>query len=152
MPLKIAGGGAMAPEVQEATSNDRAIQFLGPVPFEAVYTLIGEATVLVLTSEWYEHFPRVLVEAFATGTPVIAPKLGAMAEIVDDGRTGLHFKPGDAADLAAKVRLLLAEPQKLARMRKAARGKFDESFTAETNHNRLMALYELTLKRRPASP
>jgi glycosyltransferase involved in cell wall biosynthesis len=71
-----------------------------------------------------------------------------MAEIVDDGRTGLHFKPGDATDLAAKVRLLLAEPERVARMRRAAREKFEESFTAESNHKRLMALYELTLKRR----
>ena len=154
LPLKIAGGGPMAATVQEAASNDVAIEFLGPVPLEAVYTLIGEATVLVLPSEWYECFPRVLIEAFAKGTPVIASKLGAMAEIVDDGRTGLHFKPGDAADLAAKVRLLLAEPQQLARMRRAAREKFEESFTAELNHKRLMALYELTLKRRArlASP
>jgi glycosyltransferase involved in cell wall biosynthesis len=147
LPLKIAGSGPMAVAVQEAASNDVAIQFLGPVSFETVNTLIGEATVLVLTSEWYENFPRVLVEAFAKGTPVIASKLGAMAEIVDDGRTGLHFKPGDAADLAAKVRLLLAEPRLLAQMRRAAREKFDESFTAESNYKRLMALYELTLKR-----
>jgi glycosyltransferase involved in cell wall biosynthesis len=152
LPLKIAGGGPMAAAVQEAASNDVAIQFLGHVPLETVYTLIGEATVLVLPSECYENFPKVIIEAFAKGTPVIASKLGAMAEIVDDGRTGLHFKPGDAADLAAKVRLLLAEPQKLARMRKAARGKFDESFRAEANHKRLMALYQLALKRQPASP
>jgi len=154
LPLKIAGGGPMAAAVQEAASNNGAIQFLGPVSIDAVYALVGEATVLVLPSEWYEHFPRVVVEAFAKGTPIIASKLGAMAEIVDDGRTGLHFNPGDAADLAAKVRLLLAEPQRLARMRRAAREEFDESFTAEANHKRLMALYELALERRArlASP
>ena len=47
---------------------------------------------LVLPSQCYETFARVAMEAFAKGTPVIVSKLGAM---VDDGRTGLHFKPGD---------------------------------------------------------
>ena len=151
LPLKIVGSGPMAAAVQQAARSDAAIQSMGPLPLDDVYKLIGDATVLILPSECYENFPRVLVEAFAKGTPVIAPKLGAMAEIVDDDRTGLHFEPGNAADLAAKIRLLLAEPQKLARMRKAARGKFDENFTAEINHKRLMALYERTLKRPPAS-
>jgi glycosyltransferase involved in cell wall biosynthesis len=70
LPLRIAGSGPMAAAVQEeAASNNATIQFLGPVPVESVYTLIGEATVLVLQSEWYEHFPWVLIEAFAKGTP-----------------------------------------------------------------------------------
>jgi glycosyltransferase involved in cell wall biosynthesis len=83
-----------------------------------------------------------VIEAFAKGTPVIVSRLGAMAEIVEDGRTGLHFDPGDPEDLAGKVRSMLADPLKLKRMRQAARDTFDEHFTADTNHKILMAIYE----------
>jgi len=83
-----------------------------------------------------------IIEAFAKGTPVVVSKLGAMAEIVDDGHTGLFFKPGDPADLAAKVRSIIANPLKLKCMRQAARRIFDQNFTADANHKILMKIYE----------
>ena len=118
------------------------------MPLDAVYALLGEAAFLVVPSQCYENFPRVVIEAFAKGTPVIASKLGAMAEIVDDGRTGLHFRPGDPVDLAAKVQRILAEPLALARMRQAAREEFDRNFTADANYKTLMAIYEQALSSR----
>jgi glycosyltransferase involved in cell wall biosynthesis len=72
-----------------------------------------------------------------------------MAEIVHDGRTGLHFKPGDPIDLAEKVRTILADPRKLRQMRQAARQEFDQHFTADVNHHSLMAIYERALRGRP---
>jgi glycosyltransferase involved in cell wall biosynthesis len=109
--------------------------------------LVGKAAFLVLPSRCYENFPRVVIEAFAKGTPVIASKLGAMAEIVEDGRSGLHFKPGDPVDLAEKARRILADPLKLKWMRQAAREKFAQNFTADANHRILMAIYERALSR-----
>jgi glycosyltransferase involved in cell wall biosynthesis len=145
MPLKIIGNGPMAGLVQEAARNDPAIQWLGHLALEAVYSVIGDAACLVLPSQCYETFARVAIEAFAKGTPVIASKLGAMSEIIDDSRTGLHFEPGDPLDLAAKVQRILADPLGLARMRRAARQEFDRSFTADANHKSLMAIYERAL-------
>jgi glycosyltransferase involved in cell wall biosynthesis len=149
LPLRLVGDGPLAGAVREAAAKDASIQWLGNVPLEAVYTLVGEAAFLVLPSQCYENFPRVVIEAFAKGTPVIASKLGGMAEIVDDGRTGLHFKPGDPADLAMKVRSILADPLKLARLRQAARQRFDQCFTADVNHKSLMAIYKKALSGRP---
>jgi len=141
-PLKIVGDGPLAATVQEAASQNAGIQWMRGVSHETVYELVGDAAFLVLPSQCYENFPRVVIEAFAKGTPVIVSKLGAMAEIVEDGRTGLHFDPGDPEDLAGKVRSILADPLKLKRMRQAARDTFDEHFTADTNHKILMAIYE----------
>jgi glycosyltransferase involved in cell wall biosynthesis len=149
LPLRLLGDGPMAGVVKEAAAKDAMIQWLGNVPLGAVYALIGEATFLILPSECYETFARVAVEAFAKGTPVIASQLGAMAEIVDDGRTGLHFRPGDSVDLAAKVRRLLADPRRLVGMRQAARQEFRQNFTADSNHKILMAIYERALNGRP---
>jgi len=145
LPLKLLGDGPMAAVVQGAAAKDPSIQWLRHLPLDAVYGLVGEASFLVLPSRCYETFAMVIMEAFAKGTPVIVSGLGAMAEIVDDGHTGLHFSPGDPLDLAAKVRSILAEPLRLGRMRQAARQKFDECFTAEVNHKILIAIYEQAL-------
>jgi glycosyltransferase involved in cell wall biosynthesis len=149
LPLKLLGDGPLATAVQEAAKNNAMIQWLGNVPLETVNSLVGQAAFLVLPSQCYENFPRVIIEAFAKGTPVIVPKLGAMAEIVHDGRTGLHFKPGDPLDLAEKVRSILADPWKLPQMRRAARQEFDQHFTADANHHSLVAIYERALSGRP---
>jgi glycosyltransferase involved in cell wall biosynthesis len=149
LPLKLVGDGPLAALVREAAKNDPMIRWLGNVPLETVYALVGQATFLVLPSQCYENFPRVIIEAFAKGTPVIVSKLGAMAEIVDDGRTGLHFNPGDPVDLAEKVRSILADPPKLPRMRQAARQQFDQYFTADVNHESLVTIYERILSSCP---
>ncbi len=145
LPLKLLGDGPLAAAVQEAAVKDTSIQWLGNQSLEAVYKMVGEAAFLVMPFQCYENFPRVVIEAFAKGTPVIVSKLGAMAAIVDDGRTGLHFKPGDPVDLAATVRRILGESLELARMRQAARRKFEQNYTADSNHKTLMTIYEKAL-------
>jgi glycosyltransferase involved in cell wall biosynthesis len=142
IPLKVVGDGPLAALVQAAATTDAALQWLGRLPSEAIFSLIGEAAFLVLPSRCYETFGRVIVEAYAKGTPVVASKLGAMAELVDDGRTGLHFNPGDPIDLAEKVRRLMANPLQLRRMRQAARREFTQKFSAGANYEALMAIYE----------
>jgi glycosyltransferase involved in cell wall biosynthesis len=142
LPLKIIGDGPLTPSVKAATRQNPAIEWLGSKPQHEVYHAIGEAAALILPSQCYENFPRVVIEAFAKGTPVIASKLGAMGEIVDHGRTGLHFRAGDAADLAEKVKRILADPIRLARTRLAAREEFLLNFTARPNYEALMAIYE----------
>ena len=149
VPLKLLGDGPMATAVQDAAAKDSSIQWLGHVSLEAVYGMVGEAMFLVLPSRCYETFSMAIVEAFAKGTPVVVSKLGAIAAIVDDGRTGLHFRPGDPVDLAAKVRQILADPLELARMRRAARLEFDQKFTAENSYESLIAIYRRALSGRP---
>ena len=72
-----------------------------------------DARFLVCPSTWYESFGLIIVEAFATGLPVIASDLGALAELIQVGVTGLLFRPGDAGDLMVKVRWALDHPDRL---------------------------------------
>jgi len=65
-----------------------------------------------------------------------------MAELVDDGRTGLFFEPGNPADLALKIHSLLDDPERSLGMRRAARREYEEKYTAETNYRMLMKIYE----------
>jgi glycosyltransferase involved in cell wall biosynthesis len=104
--------------------------------------LIGEAAFLVFPSEWYETFGRVAIEAFAKGTPVIAANIGAIAELIDNGRTGILYSPGQPEDLRAKVEWALTHPSELAQMRKEARAEFEAKYTVEQNYQILMSVYE----------
>lgn len=141
VPLKIAGDGPLAGAVREAVARNPAIEWLHGVPHAEVYGLMGQAALLVLPSQCYEGaLPRVVIEAFAKGTPVVAPRHGAMADIIDGGN-GLCFAAGDARDLAAKVQRLCADASLLMRMRRAARRTFDRNFTADANHDALMEIY-----------
>ena len=86
---------------------------------EEVLRRLGEASVFVLPSTNYEGFPKTIVEAYAKGTPVVASRLGAMAELVREGISGSCFLPGDAADLALTIRRTTANAEELMRMRRA---------------------------------
>jgi glycosyltransferase involved in cell wall biosynthesis len=72
-----------------------------------------------------------------------------MAELVDHGRTGLRFKPGDAIDLASTVQQLLADVPALSRMRQVARQEYEQRYTVKANYRALMAIYEKVLGGEP---
>jgi glycosyltransferase involved in cell wall biosynthesis len=100
------------------------------------------ARFLVFPSQCYEAFPVTIAEAYSCGLPVIAPRLGAMAEIVEDGRTGLHFSPGDPEDLAAKVEWAWTHAAEMEEMGRAARAEYEAKYTPERNYKILMDIYE----------
>lgn len=143
--LKILGDGPMAGLVTEAVKEMPQIEWLGRIPLEQVYEVVGNAAFLVFPSEWYETFGRVAIEAFAKGTPVVASKIGAITELIDHERTGLHFLPSNPTDLADKINWLLEHPQELNRMRQEARAEFEAKFTAEDNYKRLIEIYQSAL-------
>ena len=143
IPLKIVGDGPLADKVATAAKQLPKVEWLGLRPMAEVHTLMGEARVLIFPSKWYETFGRVAVEAFAKGTPVVASNIGAIGELIEHGRTGLHFNPGDAADLADKVDWVLRHPQELSRMRQAVRAEFETKYTAKENYQQLMKIYQL---------
>jgi glycosyltransferase involved in cell wall biosynthesis len=147
IPLKIAGDGPLAREVARACERHPLIEWLGAQPLERVYALMGAAALVIVPSEWYEMFPRVVVEAYAKGTPVIASDLGALAELVEDGRTGLRFRPRDPEDLAAKVEWAWTQPRELAAMGREARREYELKYTAELNYELLMEIYRLAIER-----
>lgn len=141
MPLKIVGDGPLADQVQQAAAQNPLVEWLGRRPVAEVYALMGDAKVLIMASKWYETFGRVVIEAFAKGTPVIAANIGAVAELVAPEQTGLLFCPGDPGDLAKKVEWLLAHPERSAQMRQHARHEFETKYTAAHSYQQLIDLY-----------
>jgi glycosyltransferase involved in cell wall biosynthesis len=147
IPLKIVGDGPMAEMVKSATDKTPAIEWLGRIPREQVATLMRHASVLVFPSIWYETFGLVMVEAFAVGLPVVASNLGTMSTLVQHGRTGLHFRPGDPEDLVAQVRWARSHPKNLREMRQAARQEYEAKYTAERVYGTLVNIYLTAMKR-----
>lgn len=146
LPLKIVGDGPLMPQVRDAIERGENIEALGLRKLSETYDLIGRATLLVFPSEWYETFGRVAIEAFAKGTPVVAADIGSIAEVVNDGRTGLRFIPGNAADLAMKVNQLLDDPQLLQNIRQAARREFETRYSADQNFKMILSVYEQAIE------
>jgi glycosyltransferase involved in cell wall biosynthesis len=136
--LRVAGDG---PE-SDLLDGVSGIVRLGSLPGDAVRQEMSRAAALVVPSIWYENFPRTIVEAFACGLPVIASRIGALADIVRDGETGLLFEPGNAQDLADKMSWAQANPEHMAEMGRKARAQYEAEFSAEVNYRRLMEIYD----------
>lgn len=151
LPLKVAGDGPLADSVKKAAQHDRRIEWLGWRPADELLSIMGEASLLVMPSEWYETFGLTVIEAFAKGTPVVASRIGAVAELVDEESTGLLFESGNPRDLADKVDRLVSRPDRLPGMRVAARRRYEDKFTAAANYEMLIAAYEKATGR-PVEP
>ncbi len=93
------------------------IRFAGALDYRRVGVALRQVDALVVPSVWYENSPLVIQEAYAAGVPVIASRLGALAEKVQEGVTGYLFEPGDSADLARVLKRLIVEPRQLAALR-----------------------------------
>ena len=145
--LRVAGDGPEAGLLDGVAGVSR----LGSLSGEAVRQEMSRAVALVVPSIWYENFPRTMVEAFACGLPVIASRIGALADIVRDGETGLLFEPGDPRDLADKLRWALAHPEQMAAMGRNARTQYEAMFSAAANYRRLLEIYEGVLAGSPAA-
>lgn len=145
MPLRIAGTGPLYEQCRE--KHIETVEFLGWQTSQQVNDEMNNAAFIVMPSEWYEGFPMVLVEAFAHGLPVIASRLGALAEIISDGATGLLFEPGNANDLAAKVHWMLSHSDERQRMGQNARLEYLTKYTPERNYQMLMDIYERVLEK-----
>jgi glycosyltransferase involved in cell wall biosynthesis len=148
--LLLVGEGPLTPVAQERANESESIVHLGRVPIREACDLMGKARALVFPSLWYEGMPRVIIEAFCKGTPVIASRLGSMQEMVVEGKTGWFVNAGDRQSLAAALSRPFCAPDEAAGMRAAARIEFEEKYTAERNYSLMMDLYGRAIASRKA--
>lgn len=135
--VRVVGSGPDA----ERLAGIAAITAVGALDAEQVASEMSRASALLIPSVCYEQFPRTLVEAMACGLPVLASRLGALAELVEDGVTGILGEPGDAADWAVKMQWALDHPARMAEMGRNARALYECRYSAAVNHEQLMGIY-----------
>jgi glycosyltransferase involved in cell wall biosynthesis len=141
--LKIVGDGPLRKQLEDKVRDEELhnIEFTGRKSFFEAMKLLRNSMVMIMPAICYEGFPMAIREAFACGKPVIASRLGAMAELVEDGKTGLLFESGNPVDLAEKIKWLLEHEDACIEMGKNARKVFEEKYTAEKNFEILMEIY-----------
>ena len=114
------------------------VKFIGSVPYDELPKYYREADVFVLPSVTKgEAFGLVLVEALASGVPVIASRLAGVRSVFTDGREGLLNAPGNSKDLSEKIDFILSNEDLRKRMGKAARKLALEKYDWEKVGDRL---------------
>ena len=97
--------------LQEKARGNPNIIFAGTYDRAQVYEVLQGIDVMAFPSIWYENAPRVVREAFETGTPVIAGNLGSAAEYVQHNVNGLLFARANVQDLQNQLQRLVDEPE-----------------------------------------
>ncbi|MDQ9169718.1 glycosyltransferase family 4 protein [Oxalobacteraceae bacterium R-40] len=131
----------MGPEAATIMAHPRA-NVLGVKSHDEVIEKMRNASYLVMPSIWYETFALVVMEAFACSLPVIAPNIGSMKEMIEEGHTGLLFDFGSLDSLTEKIRWAEEHPQDMIRMGRNARREYEKKYTSSKNYQMLMAIYE----------
>ncbi len=103
------------------------------------------ARVGVMPSTWFETFGITGAEMMALGLPVVVSRLGALTNLVDDGVDGLYAEPGNAEDLAAKIRLLWSDPERCREMGLAGNRKAKARWTWQRHVEGTLEAYDRAL-------
>jgi glycosyltransferase involved in cell wall biosynthesis len=144
--LIIIGDGPLREEVKKYAHLHDNIIYCGPLEHNAIAQKMSEASALIFPSVWYEGMPMAIIEAFCTGTPVIASKLGAMEAMIENGGNGLHFEVGNAANLKEKILYwhLLSKEEKQ-KYSVNARACYEKLYTPDKNLKQLLSIYQSIL-------
>jgi len=117
------------------------VEWLGQRTSDEVMALMKDAACVALPSECYENFPRVIIEAYACGVPVVATRLGALEELVQDGQTGCLFRSGDPKGLGEAMRRVVEDPVFAEAAGGRAREVFENHYTALSQKGLLESIY-----------
>lgn len=143
--LHIVGDGPMRSQLA-SLADDASVILAGTLSREAVMRAMFDSSVVVLPSECYETFGRVVIEAFACGRPVVVSRIGGPMELVREGASGLLFDPGDANDLAGKLLTLLKDDGLRSSMGRNCRSEYLDKYTPGKNYPLLMKCYEQAIE------
>jgi glycosyltransferase involved in cell wall biosynthesis len=138
----------------EAAQAAGHLEYLGQQDASGVQKLMRRARLLVITSLCYEGLPMVVPEAFSTGLPIAASRIGALGTLIEEGvkesievgedgdsGNGLLFEAGNAQDLAETVRRFDAHREREPAMRRRARATYEALYRPDANLKRLLEIY-----------
>jgi len=111
------------------------------------FPLVAACDVVVLPAR-RDPFPIALLEAMALGKPVVATAVGGIPEMIADGETGFLVPPNDIDAFAARVLVLLEDPQRRVAMGQAARNRLLERFSLEGFLRQMFAAFEEAVETR----
>jgi glycosyltransferase involved in cell wall biosynthesis len=143
--LIIIGEGPLQDLVIEHAQHNSNIQYLGFQEKDTVIRYMKTCRALIFPSIWYEGFPITILEAFSTGTVVLASNIGSMAEIIENKVNGIHFEAGNAQDLACKISEISGQSISTRKISEIARLSYLEYYTPEANYRALLKAYRIAI-------
>ncbi|WP_454735769.1 glycosyltransferase family 4 protein [Cupriavidus necator] len=143
LKLIIVGDGSEAENVRRyCEENDIAnVSLLGHQGRESLSSLIHGAIATIVPSLWYETFGLTITESFCHGKPVIASRIGGMAEVIEDSEDGFLFKPGDVAELIHRIRMLGKDKKLAVEMGRRGRRNVVQKFNRDMHYEKVINLY-----------
>lgn len=137
--------------VREDVLGDR-VKFLGPLYGEELNRLIRESRAIIFPVVWYENQPFALMDALASGTPVIASRIGGIPDVVRHGENGFLFAAGDPEDLARVWQeFSRLSPETLLSVRARAE-TLSRKYTKERYRDEILAIYQALSGKKKNSP
>jgi glycosyltransferase involved in cell wall biosynthesis len=151
LDIVIAGDGPERAKLEGLTSrlSLQNVTFAGHVTGPALPALIAQSQFTVFPSHAYETFGKSILESYAHARPVIASDLGSRRELVHQGQTGILYRAGDSAQLAAAMKYLSARPELSREMGNAALELVRTRYSPESHCNALLGIYESLRHRVP---
>jgi len=143
LSLRIVGDGPLRDRVAAAARRNPAISWEGERETAETYRMMQDAGVVVVPSQWFETFGRVVAESFAAGTPVVVSDRGALPELVEGTGHGAVYPATDEAALARAVDRLVAAGSEL---RPEARADYERRFSAKANAESLERIYDRAIE------
>ncbi len=142
--LAIVGDGPQKLELEQFVQERQLtnVNFFGYQGADGVLKAIENATAVVVPSQCYETFGRVVIEAFACGRGVLVSDLGALAELVEEGETGFLVSASDPHAWAERLKWCGDRPQQMARMGKKCRQVYLDNYTPAVNYQQMMEIYQ----------
>jgi len=155
--LDLVGSGPLEQALREQVGRlglGERVRFHGTLAEDAVARMLDEADLFVLASVVaangrMDGIPVALMEALATGLPVIASRLSGIPELVRDGETGVLVRPGDAGDLALALRGVLGDPGAAEQRARAGRLLIEEEFDIERSAERMLEVFGVSTRSAP---
>lgn len=139
--IEIIGDGPLRPLVEDVSSKNVNIKYLGYQNKEFIISKLKKCQALLFTSIWYECLPITILESFSTGTPVVISNIGNLNEIVSHKYNGIHFRTSDPIDLYKVVANFNENRTNYANLYSNARKTYMEKYTPEVNYKNLINLY-----------
>ncbi len=144
MKLKIVGGSSTGYDkiLKKAASDMNNVEFLGPKFDKELKKLYMEARAVAIPARWYENLPNVALEAMMYSRPVVVSDLGSLGDMIEHGKNGLKFKPGDISGLRKNLQLLYADDMLCRRLGKNAYKEIKNTYSPEKHYRKLMKVFE----------
>jgi glycosyltransferase involved in cell wall biosynthesis len=144
IPLKFVGAGDAEQELREYIDRHQLnnVEIVGFKSGQEKLEYLRNSMFTIVATHCYETFGLVVLEAFASGKPVVASAMGALPYIVQPQETGLLFKSQDSDELAEKVRWLYERPEEVERMGRNGRALVERKYDARFRYPSLQAIFE----------